>query len=409
MGTAWRSTKYSGVRYRLHPQRKHGVTPDKYFSIRYQFNGKRREEGLGWASQGWTPQKAFLKLAELKNAAVTGQGAARLSEQRKARADKDAKIKAEQEAENRRNVTYTDYFNMYYWPDATQDKKTAALNAEASLHKNWIIPAIGTTPVRDIRELHIIKLSRQMKRADKAPRSIEYALACVRMVLNHALRSGYHAGPNPVTTMARNARPKYDNKRVRFFSRDEAANLLTALKKKSISVHNMTLLSIYCGLRAGEIFALQWSDVDLVHGLLSLRDTKSGKTRTVHMPSSIKEMFATMEPGRNSELVFPSSKGKKRKQISKTFDRTINELGLNDGVLDRRQKLTFHSCRHTCASWLVQAGIPLFTVKEIMGHSTIALTERYSHLAPSVFQQAAEAIEQTGTIEEVPSETVNLR
>ena len=47
-----------------------------------------------------------------------------------------------QEAENRRNVTYTDYFNMYYWPDATQDKKTAALNAEASLHKNWIIPAL---------------------------------------------------------------------------------------------------------------------------------------------------------------------------------------------------------------------------------------------------------------------------
>ncbi len=135
MGAKWKPTKYSGVRYRLHPQRKHGVTPDKYFSIRYQFNGKRREEGLGWTSQGWTAQKAFLKLAELKNAAVTGQGAARLSEQRKEKADNDAKIKAELEAENRRNVTYTDYFNMYYWPDATQDKKTAALNAEASLHK----------------------------------------------------------------------------------------------------------------------------------------------------------------------------------------------------------------------------------------------------------------------------------
>ncbi len=248
-----------------------------------------------------------------------------------------------------------------------------------------------------------------MKKADKASRSIEYALACVRMVLNHALRSGYHAGPNPVTTMARHARPKYDNKRVRFFSRDEAANLLAALKKKSIYVHNMTLLSIYCGIRVGEVFSLQWSDIDQVHGLVYLRDTKSGKTRTVHMSSSIKKMFATMEPGRNSELVFPDKNGRKRKQMSKTFNRTVEQLGFNDGVEDRRQKFTFHSCRHTCASWLVQAGIPLFTVKEIMGYSTIALTERYSHLAPSAFQQAAEAIEQAGTIEEIQSKTVNLR
>ncbi len=111
----------------------------------------------------------------------------------------------------------------------------------------------------------------------------------------------------------------------------------------------------------------------------------------------------------NSELVFPSRNGKKRKQISKTFDRTIKELGLNNGVRDRRQKLTFHSCRHTCASWLVQAGVPLFTVKEILGHSTIALTERYSHLAPSTFRQAAEAIEQAGAIRENQSKTVSLR
>jgi integrase len=241
--------------------------------------------------------------------------------------------------------------------------------------------------------LHIKKVSREMNKAGKAPRSIEYAFACIRMVINHAIHAGYHPGPNPVTTLPRGSRPKYDNKRVRFMSRDEAKRLLDSLRPKSTEVHNMTLLSIYCGLRAGEIFSLTWGDVDLVHGFVTMRDTKSGKTRTLHMSTSVKEMFAGMRPGRKSDLVFPGKNGKQRRQMSKTFDRTIKELGFNDGIADRRQKITFHTCRHTCASWLVQAGISLYTVKKIMGHSTITLTERYSHLAPSAFRQAAEAIE----------------
>ncbi len=52
MGTEWKSTKFTGVRYREHPTRKHGIQKDKYYAVRYQKNGKRKEEGLGWASQG---------------------------------------------------------------------------------------------------------------------------------------------------------------------------------------------------------------------------------------------------------------------------------------------------------------------------------------------------------------------
>lgn len=111
------------------------------------------------------------------------------------------------------------------------------------------------------------------------------------------------------------------------------------------------------------------------------------------MPNAVKEMFSSMLPGKKSDLVFPGKNGKPRKQISKTFDRTIKALGFNDGIQDRRQKLTFHSCRHTCASWLVQAGIPLLTVQKIMGHRTIALTERYSHLCPEQFKNAAAALD----------------
>ena len=409
MPCKWIATQFTGIRYREHPTRKHGRQPDRYFNVRFKVGGISVNEGYGWASEKMTASKAALLMAELKEELRAGKGTGKLADRRKAREQAEADLLKAEQAAARERISYREYFHDTYWPDVSQDKAESALKAEASLHKNWILPALGSVPVRVIGELNIKKLSRAMKRAGRAPRSIEYALACVRMVVNHAIRAKYHPGPNPVSIMARGSRPKYDNKRVRFFSRDEVEELLSALKGKSISVYRMTLLSIYCGLRAGEIFSLQWSDIDQVHGLITLRDTKSGKTRTVHMPVSVKEIFAAMKPGTKSELVFPGKNGKKRKQMSKTFDRTVEKLGFNDGVQDRRQKLTFHSCRHTCASWLVQAGVPLFTVKEIMGHSTIALTERYSHLAPSAFQQAAEAIEAAGNTGEIQLKIVNQR
>ncbi len=398
MPCKWIATQFTGIRYREHPTRKHGRQPDRYFNVRFKVGGVSVNEGYGWASEKMTAAKAALLMAELKEELRAGKGTGKLADRRKAREQAEANLLKAEQAEARERISYREYFHNTYWLDVSQDKAESALKAEASLHKNWILPALGSVPVRDIGELHIKKLSRAMKRAGRAPRSIEYAFACTRMVLNHAIRSGYHPGPNPVSSLPRGSRPKYDNKRVRFLTRDEAMLLLDTLKTRSTGVHNMTLLSIYCGARAGEIFSLQWSDIDQVHGLITLRDTKSGKTRTVHMPETVKAMFATMEPGKKSTLVFPGKGGKQLKQISKTFDRTVTQLAFNEGIEDRRQKVTFHTCRHTCASWLVQAGIPLFTVQKILGHSTIALTERYSHLAPDSFRDAAAAIEANGPI-----------
>ena len=71
----------------------------------------------------------------------------------------------------------------------------------------------------------------------------------------------------------------------------------------------------------------------------------------------------------------------------------VNDLGFNDGITDRRQKLVFHSLRHTFASWLVQMGKPLYTVSRLMGHSSIKMTERYAHLAPETQRAAAMELE----------------
>lgn len=81
--------------------------------------------------------------------------------------------------------------------------------------------------------------------------------------------------------------------------------------------------------------------------------------------------------------------------LSKTFKKVVDSIGLNKGITDPRERICFHSLRHTFASWAVIAGIPLYSVGKTLGHKTAVMTQRYAHLAPeshrSVFDAVANA------------------
>lgn len=125
---------------------------------------------------------------------------------------------------------------------------------------------------------------------------MEYALTTLGQIFRHAERLDYFQGDIPITKIKK---PKYDNKRIRFLSQDEADTLLEILKGKSQETYEMALLSLHCGLRAGEIFSLTWKDVDLDHGLITLLDTKSTKTRTVSMTADVQSFCVA--PDRNKK------------------------------------------------------------------------------------------------------------
>jgi hypothetical protein len=107
---SWIKSKYPGVRYREHEVRKHGVGKDKYFTIRTKINGKDKEEGLGWASEGWSAEKAAHVLADLKRAAALGEGPKTLSEKRRLSMEKEVKEQAEQERLEKVAVTFEKFF-----------------------------------------------------------------------------------------------------------------------------------------------------------------------------------------------------------------------------------------------------------------------------------------------------------
>lgn len=384
-------TKFVGVRYTEHPTRKHGVGYDRYFTIRYKLGGKGREEGMGWSSQGVTQQIANARLSEIKENHRIGKGPQSLTEKRDLLKTKREKKQAEQKRQDRENVSFSSYFTDIYFPISQTSKKQKSFERELTYFKLWIEPVFKDLPFKGIAAFHCERIKKNMLDAGKAPRTLQYCFACIRQVWNMAKRDGLLSAESPTKQVSI---PKIDNKRLRFLSHDEADILLEELAKLSIQLHDEALLSLHCGLRAGEIFRLTWNDVDLEYGFLTLRDAKSG-TRTAYMTESVKNMLAGRKPFADNKLVFPEHTGCEQKQVSNSFRRVVKRLGFNDGITDRRQRLVFHSLRHTFASWHVQEGTDLYTVQKLMGHSSFAMVSRYAHLSEGTLQTAVKNLEES--------------
>ena len=382
MALKWHKTKSRGVRFREHPTRKHGVRKDRYFAIYYRIDGKQKEEGLGWASDNWTEEKAVGVLAKIKEAIRTGQGAVSLREKRETSRKERARLEKDR-------MILSDYFDNSYLPVAKINKKPSSVKAEIIIFNKWIRPNLGKMAFKNITALNIERLKKTMLKAGKSPRTIEYTLAVVRQVWNMARRDGITDRECPVKQVKK---VRFDNRRLRFLTHQEAETLLDALRAKSRQTYEIALLSLHCGLRFGEIASLTWQDVDLGQGLLTLRDTKNARSRVAFMTEGVRTMLTGKlnRSQRGVSLVFTDNRGKRLAAVSKTFMRTVDELGLNNGVTDRRQKVVFHTLRHSFASWLVQEGENLFTVKELLGHRTIAMTQRYSHLSQGGLRAAAQ-------------------
>ncbi len=164
MSYKWHSTNFKGVRYREHQNRKHGIIKDRYFVVRYQQTmGEgddrkrvRREEKLGWASEGgWSPEKAALELSKLKQVATLGEGPTRLKENREIAQQEKEVSEARRLAQKRANLTFSQFFNDTYFPVAKTRKKPSTYEKELQHFNLWLNPILCDTPIRGITELHL--------------------------------------------------------------------------------------------------------------------------------------------------------------------------------------------------------------------------------------------------------------
>lgn len=412
MTRKWIKTPQRGLRYYEHETRKNGIKKDRYYAIHFKVAGKVYDFGIGWQSGGIPEEELKLDpgmefsdyckkmLNKYKNNIKDRSGPQSPKEKRKIEDERRAEETAKQARTEAESLTFNEIFTKQYFPIAEQNKTKGATNAEDSLFKLWIDPVIGKLPLKNIAPIHLERIKKNMADEGRAPRSAQYAMALIRQVFNYAKDNGVYDGVCPV---AKVKIPKFDNQRQRFLTHEEAEKLLTALKARSVDVYHMALLSLSSGMRAGEIFSLEYSDVNIEAGIITLRDTKNGKTRHCSMTEPVKSMFIERKPDKKDDLerkpdkknnlVFPSTRGGLITSVSKTFELVVDELKLNEGIDDPRHKVVWHSLRHTYASWLVQGGVSLYVVQRMLGHSQISQTERYSHLHQDTITDAVKVFE----------------
>jgi integrase len=389
-----------GLQYREHATRKHGIRRDRYYRGRYRVDKKLITFAFGWESEWISSQKAkgrkresFLdfcnkELSRLKENAKSGKGPTTIKEDRNLAKAKEEEAERLRQQEEEEAIIFSQYFTENYYPAAATSKKHNTWKQEGSYFRVWLKPNIGRIRLMDLRPLHMEKVKRAMVKAGKAPRTIQAVLALARQVWNHARNSDIVSGDWPGRSVKAG---RFDNRKMRFLTHDECEGLLSKLREISPQVADMALLSLDTGMRAGEIFSLVWENINMDVGQIRVVDAKAGN-RTAYMTERVNVMLKALDCDQG--LVFPSRTGEKIKQISKTVERAISSLGLNDGIEDRRNRATFHSLRHTFASRLVENGTDLYTVKELLGHSTLAMTERYSHVSNVSLQSAVKRMEQ---------------
>lgn len=174
-----------------------------------------------------------------------------------------------------------------------------------------------------------------------------------------------------------------------YFNRDEFQKLQSAIDDEQY--RNISLVGIFTGMRLGEILNLQWADVNLSTKVIQVRNsagftTKTKRNRSLSMNEQLVHLFQVMSMSTSSELVF-HNKGKRLAvdDISRRFKPYIRKARL-------REELHFHSLRHTFASWLVQDGVSLYEVQKLLGHSSSAVTQAYSHLQPETLHTTVNRI-----------------
>ena len=136
-------TKYPGVRARKHPTRKHGVRFDECYFIRYRVDGRQIEEMYGWLSQKKTAEGAYQLLGELKDNARRGVAPRTLKEMREL--NREAA-----EADKARTVSFEEYFDKHYLPEARQRKKPKTIQTEKGHKREWLAPVFAGKPMRSI-------------------------------------------------------------------------------------------------------------------------------------------------------------------------------------------------------------------------------------------------------------------
>lgn len=267
---------------------------------------------------------------------------------------------------------------------ATSNNAPSEVTSKKAHLKLYLKPDLGDRRLNEITVRDVEKLKATLLKRELSPKTINNALGTLSRLLSYAVEA------EVIATMVTIKRLKVPPPAFDFLTFEEADRLLEAARKHSADWHAQIFTALRTGLRYGELCELRWSDVDLVAGRLLVRRSftrgkvktpKSNRTREVPLSP---DTVAVLKAHRHlrSELVFCKPDGGRR--IHRRADVAIKKICKRAGL----RNIGWHVLRHSFASHLVMLGRSVKEVQELLGHSTITMTMRYAHLAPTVKREA---------------------
>lgn len=245
--------------------------------------------------------------------------------------------------------------------------------------------------IKQLRKVFAGRTLETLKRADVSayiakrkgdgvgPATINRELDVLSAAINYAAKRWDWNIPNPAAGMSL----KQPEGRLRWITRAEVDALIRMAEQEPKTPHlaDFIRLAVNTGCRKSELLGLEWDRVDLRGNSLRLegKHTKNGKRRFVPLSGEARQALLNRARFRAenypaSPWVFSHKNGTRIEAVHHGFASLCRRAGIKD--------FRIHDLRHTCASWLVSAGIPLREVQELLGHASIQMTERYAHLAP---------------------------
>lgn len=259
-----------------------------------------------------------------------------------------------------------------------------------------LVPAFGGVRLKDLRDTHLLELRRVLKeepvgryKRKLSPKTVNHILTLARQIARAAVeRQRLPSNPFAKVKNVKTGKQPYG-----FWTAEERDRFLRFCKQLDPAFANLVEVAAFSGLRKGELWALRRSDLDfdrrqiLVaathdHKLDKRLDrTKNGEPEHLPMTSVLVEALKDRKLLPGSAPVFDEA-------LLRDACHRLKRRCLETGT----KPIRFHDLRHTYASSLVAAGVPIYDVQKLMRHKSIAMTQRYAHHAPGHLAAAAEAI-----------------
>jgi integrase len=279
--------------------------------------------------------------------------------------------------------TFSKYAAEFLETYAAANNKPSERSMKASILKHHLLPMFGEVRL-DAIKMHAIEILKAGLLAKGLSRKrVNNILACLGKMLRYAHEIDL------IEIVPRVKLLKVPQQRFDFLTFEELSRLVEALKDDPERLA-LVLLGAEAGLRQGETMALEWGDVDLVAGLLTVRRSswkgvigtpKSGRERKVPLTGRLRVALKAIKHLK-SDLVLCHRDGS-------PFTQSAIEAALRFGCKKAGLRvITSHVLRHTFCSHLAMRGAAPKAIQELVGHSTLTMTLRYMHLAPSALREA---------------------